>query len=456
MKLFNTASLAIFFASLFLSSVAFSQNKELNELKGYSPPPMFGGSPTPALSPAPIPVQQPVPEPVVTQPVEVPRPVAKQVPQKNSYSAEDILSFPVNSNSIPAAPVPKELPLPTAVPAAKVDQALPLPGSVPPAPKKKPEQRAPAKTEKKKETPKKTAPKENKKPVEEKKQKTKPAETVKPKPKEPVKKTEPVKKETVKAKLVTEKTSPPVKTPEKPKPTELAPKEAEKPASAPAPVSSRNSNTLPELPVPDKKAKPYRLDGKKNMPVVKPTGVDKAPLPDIPAAVTANPPTANEQIIDKALQDRLMRPDVKSIIKSDAPAMKTTPLTENPQPKASAAPAMPSAVKKTEKLAASMLSIEYKPGVTDIQDDHKKIIETDILPKLRKDQNSRLQIIAYASASKEGQSSARRLSLARSMELRAYILEQDIRPSRIDIRALGDKTEEKPVDRVDLRFIPSN
>ena len=486
MKIFNTASLAVFSVALFLSGAAYSQNKELNELKGYSPPPMFSGtSPSPAPAPvaAPEPAQtkqappsiEAVQPPPVAAPKVEPPPVAQPAPQKNAYSAEDILSFPANPNSIPAAPAPEKLPLPTAVPAAEVEKALPLPGSVAPLPKKKettpakaPPKKAEKKTEKK-EAPKKPAVKEVKKPAKEKKPESKPV--AKPKPK-----TEPTKKEIVQPKSPVKQASASVKVPEKAKPApdpvkkpaepvipeKPVQKKAEKPplppvsqADLPAPLPPTVS-AIPELPVPDKKVKPYRLDGKKNMPVIKPTGVEKTPLPDIPVAPPANLPTPNEQIIDKALQDRLMKPDVKSIIKSDAPAMNAKTLSEKPARKNPVVTAATPPVKKNEKLTASMLSIEYKPGVTDVQKDHKEIIEAEILPKLRQDKNSRLQILAYASASEEGQSSARRLSLARSMELRAYILEQDIRPSRIDIRALGDKTQEKPVDRVDLRFIPSN
>ena len=136
MKIFNTASFAFFLAALLLSNAAFSQNAELNELKGYSPPPMFSGS-SPSVAPqAPV-VEAPAPQP---QPAkqQAAQPIVQQpAPPKNIHSAEDILAYPANANSVPVQPAAKELPLPTAVPAAKVETALPLPGSVAPSPKKK-------------------------------------------------------------------------------------------------------------------------------------------------------------------------------------------------------------------------------------------------------------------------------------------------------------------------------
>ena len=67
--------------------------------------------------------------------------------------------------------------------------------------------------------------------------------------------------------------------------------------------------------------------------------------------------------------------------------------------------------------------------------------------------NWRLQIQAFASPSGHGISSARRTSLSRALSVRSYLLDQGIRAHRLDVRALGAKTNRDPQDRVDLVFL---
>ena len=67
-----------------------------------------------------------------------------------------------------------------------------------------------------------------------------------------------------------------------------------------------------------------------------------------------------------------------------------------------------------------------------------------------KSSDDRLQIRAYANAPDSGSSSsARRLSLSRALSVRSYLIDQGIRSTRIDVRALGD-TGSGALDRVDV------
>ena len=70
-----------------------------------------------------------------------------------------------------------------------------------------------------------------------------------------------------------------------------------------------------------------------------------------------------------------------------------------------------------------------------------------------KDKESvRLQLMAYAGGDKLSASLARRLSLSRALSVRSFLIENGIRSTRIDVRALGNKTEIKPLNRVDLNL----
>ena len=64
--------------------------------------------------------------------------------------------------------------------------------------------------------------------------------------------------------------------------------------------------------------------------------------------------------------------------------------------------------------------------------------------------SARMQLLAYAKATAESPSRARRLSLSRALAVRAFLIEQGVRSTRMDVRALGDKVPDGPVDRVDV------
>lgn len=65
-------------------------------------------------------------------------------------------------------------------------------------------------------------------------------------------------------------------------------------------------------------------------------------------------------------------------------------------------------------------------------------------PKLR------LQLLAYAGGTSDAGSQARRLSLSRALSVRSYLIDKGVPSTRIDVRALGNKVEEGPPDRVDV------
>lgn len=66
------------------------------------------------------------------------------------------------------------------------------------------------------------------------------------------------------------------------------------------------------------------------------------------------------------------------------------------------------------------------------------------------DDNIRIQLRAYAGGEDISASKARRLSLSRALAVRSYLIEQGVRSTRIDVRALGDKVDDEPINRVDI------
>jgi outer membrane protein OmpA-like peptidoglycan-associated protein len=76
----------------------------------------------------------------------------------------------------------------------------------------------------------------------------------------------------------------------------------------------------------------------------------------------------------------------------------------------------------------------------------------DIVERMKAQESLRLQIVAYATGDNLTASEARRLSLSRALAVRTALIEQGVRSTQIDVRALGDKVTDQPTNRVDLSF----
>lgn len=73
-----------------------------------------------------------------------------------------------------------------------------------------------------------------------------------------------------------------------------------------------------------------------------------------------------------------------------------------------------------------------------------------VASSMMSDENIKVQVLAYASSSGENESQARRKALSRGLEVRKYLINKGVRSNRIDVRALGSKSEGSPADRVDI------
>jgi outer membrane protein OmpA-like peptidoglycan-associated protein len=62
--------------------------------------------------------------------------------------------------------------------------------------------------------------------------------------------------------------------------------------------------------------------------------------------------------------------------------------------------------------------------------------------------------MAFAQGTEDTASQARRLSLSRALAVRTYLIDQGIRSTRMDVRALGATADQGPLDRVDI--VPAN
>ena len=73
--------------------------------------------------------------------------------------------------------------------------------------------------------------------------------------------------------------------------------------------------------------------------------------------------------------------------------------------------------------------------------------------KMQAQENLRLQLLAYAGNADTSASAARRLSLSRALAVRSFLIENGVRSTRIDVRALGNKSTDAITERVDITVV---
>lgn len=127
------------------------------------------------------------------------------------------------------------------------------------------------------------------------------------------------------------------------------------------------------------------------------------------------------------------------------------------QPKSSPAAVQPS---RTERRVAALprvplppdggqiLRIDFLGASTRLTPDAERRLGSLAATMMKSD--GRLQLKAYAGGTVETLSSARRLSLSRALAVRSFLIEQGIRSTRIDVRALGRAEDDGPPERVDI------
>lgn len=113
----------------------------------------------------------------------------------------------------------------------------------------------------------------------------------------------------------------------------------------------------------------------------------------------------------------------------------------NPAPPAQPAPGI-----KAET-PIQTVALAFEPDDARLNETHRALLKS-IVAKLSVDGDTSVQLLAYAQA--ENRSKARRLSLSRALAVRSYLLSQDVRNTRIEVRALGDQIPGGKPDRVDV------
>ncbi len=145
---------------------------------------------------------------------------------------------------------------------------------------------------------------------------------------------------------------------------------------------------------------------------------------------------------------------VKAPAKPRVSKVKAPVATASRQQKASPAGNQVASLTPAGKLAKPGLAYQvvFAKDASKLPGKQKKGLKL-LAEKVKNNENLRLQLHAYAGSASLSSSKARRLSLSRALSVRSYLIESGVRSTRIDVRALGNKTKKKPLNRVDINIV---
>lgn len=176
-----------------------------------------------------------------------------------------------------------------------------------------------------------------------------------------------------------------------------------------------------------------------------------APTPPAePAEVPASVPSPAADVPTGAASVAAAAPQAETSAAEAPPA--EAPATETPateQVASAEAPAADAASGGDAVLPAGTTRIVFEGDSDDLPQGATGDLDA-IAEKMLADQSIKIQVLAYSSGSPDAESQARRKALARGLEVRKYLIGKGVRSNRIDVRALGTKSEGGPADRVDI------
>jgi outer membrane protein OmpA-like peptidoglycan-associated protein len=224
-----------------------------------------------------------------------------------------------------------------------------------------------------------------------------------------------------------------------------------------APAPGVNSGQAPEVPVvetptppaeqeapaPDQSAQ-YGEQPAPEQPVEQPV--------EQPAEQAAEQP-APEQPAEQQASKEPPAPEAQPAETPPAEGEAAKPEEEQPAEEAAEAPPEPDNTQPAPPIPQGGIRIVYPADLNDVPAEANAALD-DLAAQMLADESMRVEIRCYASGTADTESKARRKSLARCLSIRQHLFTKDVRTTRMDVRALGLKSEGQPADRVDI--VPAN
>jgi len=207
------------------------------------------------------------------------------------------------------------------------------------------------------------------------------------------------------------------------------------------PVKHHSSAARPVRTTTSQPAAPVAKD---SAPAILTPTLSAAATPTVPSAVTSEP---------------LAPPPSKAKAPVTTPVPPPVAAAPMPAPAAAAANSAPPVAltaqpATTETASAapaqeSLSTINFDKESARLPDTARETL-AHLASRMSEDATLEVQLLAYAAGDEENASKARRLSLSRALAVRSFLIDQGVRSTRIEVRALGNKVPEGAPDRVDI------
>lgn len=183
-------------------------------------------------------------------------------------------------------------------------------------------------------------------------------------------------------------------------------------------------------------------------------------LPETPKAAPVSAPAPAPVQLAKAEVRAPADLDAAPAAKAEPAPLPPTALTPppviakpEPAPQVASLPPSPAPAPVAAAKGGDSLSVAFAGESARLPDASHADLDR-LVKRMQKDDGLALQLLAYAEGDEASASKARRLSLSRALEVRKYLMEQGLRSTRIEVRALGNKLEGRgPADRVDAVLV---
>lgn len=227
-------------------------------------------------------------------------------------------------------------------------------------------------------------------------------------------------------------------------------------ARAPAGPAGQNADPNRPLNVPSDPGLTARPIGPGGRPIPPPTGLDPGVTPDLSTGPAPEPP-ADRPNVPPPEGVQLGTPVVPPAPPGMPPVIAAVPSLPGERPQAAVPPRQGGPAAPPSASDALPSGTEFRVVYPDDMAQTLSPADTSLLngiaARLREDEITRLEILGYASGTPETNRESRRLSLERALAVRSYLIDQGIRRTRIDVRALGPTASDGPSDRVDLLLV---
>ena len=234
---------------------------------------------------------------------------------------------------------------------------------------------------------------------------------------------------------------------------ESAPTPLTKPAPAPkpAPIVAQAEPTPAPVPAPAPATETAEVVEAPKAPVVQ---TEENTAPAAPAAPAVEPiSNANEVPPAPAPAPDTTQPATSMAANAPvAPAPAAPAATPAPAAEEAAIPPSTSASEPMPSLGADEYSLAFGADSFELSDNARRQLD-QVIAAMGRDDSLRIQLQAYAQGDGANASKARRLSLSRALQVRSYLIDQGVRSTRIDVRALGSNVPSGPADRVDIKTV---